>query len=444
MRKSRVISSIGLLSLTLIVSACGKAAGPAEPAPGQTPDTSPPPATVNNQPVTVKIAVHAGIVNDNDLKRYFIEPVKAKYPHITIERINVADKGLSLPELVSTNAVPDMVINYPYNLTDLTQLGISYNMDELIKTHKLDLNRISPEYLESIKIVNGSNFYTGLPMNNNTFALFFNKDLFDRFGVSYPKDGMTWDEVREISVKLTRSENGVQYYGLFPDNVYRGAYQASVPFVDLQNNKSVFQTDAWKNLFELWYSLYKYPGAEIMPKEMNTVNGFKTGQIAMFSGYSGQLPDLLSMKDLNWDVVTYPTNKVAPGVGQRVDSPMMSITSTSKVKDAAMQIISVILSDEVQTEMTRNLQSSVLKDPKINAQFGKATPELASKNVVAFTKLKVAVLKPFGFVPVGSAAGIPITAFTELLYAGKDVNTVLREADEKMEKVIAEELQKKK
>jgi hypothetical protein len=31
--------------------------------------------------------------------------------------------------------------------------------------------------------------------------------------------------------------------------------------------------------------------------------------------------------------------------------------------------------------------NSVLKDPKINAQFGKATPELAKKNVVAFTKL---------------------------------------------------------
>jgi multiple sugar transport system substrate-binding protein len=437
MQKTWTFKSFAILSLALFVSACGSST----PSKTEDPAAKPSPA-VNNQPVTVKIAVHAGIVNDADLKRYFIDPVKQKFPHITIERINTADKGSTLNELVAANAIPDMVINYPYNLTDLTKLGIDYNMDALIKTHGIDLNRISPEYLESIKVVNGFNYYTGLPMNNNTFALFYNKDIFDRFGVPYPKDGMTWDEVREVAVKLTRNDGGVQYYGLFPDNVYRGAYQASLPFVDLKNNKSVFQTDEWKNLFQLWYNLYTYPGAPIMPKEMNTVHGFKTGQIAMFSGYSGQLPDLLGMKDLKWDVVTYPSNKVAPGVGQRVDSPMMSITSTSKVKDAAMQIISVILSDEVQTEMTKNLQSSVLKDPKINAQFGKANPELSSKNVVAFTKPKVAVLKPFGFVPVGSAAGIPIAAFTDLLYAGKDVNTVLREADEKMSKVIAEELQK--
>lgn len=435
MRKVWSLRSLGVLLLIPIVSACASSgSNKGDPSGKQVP--------VNNEPVTVKIGVHMGLLNDNDFKRYFIDPVKLKFPHITIERINTAEKGSTLNELVASNSIPDMVINYPYNLTDLTKLGIDLNMDELIKKHKVDLNRISPEYLESVKIVNGFNYYTGLPMSNNTFALFYNKDLFDRFGVPYPKDGMSWDEVREVAVKLTRSDSGVQYYGLFPDNVYRGAYQASLPFVDLKNNKSVFQTEEWKNVFQLWYSLYKMPGAEIMPKELNTVNGFKTGQIAMFSGYSGQLPDLLSLKGFNWDVVTYPYNKAAPGVGQRVDSPMMSITNTSKSKDAAMQIISVILSDEVQTELTKNLQSSVLKDPKINAQFGKATPELSSKNVVAFTKPKVAVLKPFGFVPVGSAAGIPITAFTELLYSGKDVNTVLREADEKMTKVIAEELQK--
>lgn len=437
------VQALSVLSLALIVSACGGSSKPADSTAKPGDSTAKPPA-VSNQPVTVKIAVHAGAINDDNLKKYFIDPVKAKFPHITIERVNTADKGNSLTELVAANAVPDMVINYPYNLTDLSLLGIHFNMDDLIKKHGVDLNRLSPEYLESIKIVNGFNYYTGLPMTNNTFALVYNKDLFDRFGVAYPKDNMTWDEVREVAVKLTRNDKGVQYYGLFPDNVYRGAYQMSVPFVDLKDNKSVFQTDAWKNLFILWESLYKIPGAEIMPKEMNTVNAYKTGQVAMWSGYSGQVPDYVAMKDLKWDVVTYPTNKGAPGVGQRVDSLMMSITSTSKAKDAAMQIISVVLSDEVQTEFSKNLQSSVLKDPKINANFGKATPELASKNVVAFTKLKVALLKPFGFVPVGSAAGIPIAAFTDLLYSGKDVNTLLREADEKMNKVIAEELQKKK
>lgn len=439
MKKTWTFKSFIILLLALFVSACGSST------PSKTEDpTAKPSPTVNNQPVTVKIALHAGMVNDAELKKYFIDPVKKKFPHITIERINTADKDSKLNVLVATGSIPDLVIDWPYNLTDLTKLGLDYNMDALIKTHGIDLNRISPEYLESIKLLNGFDYYTGLPMFNNTFALFYNKDIFDRFGVPYPKDGMTWDEVRDVAAKLTRNDGGVQYFGLFPDNVYRGAYQLSLPFVDLKDKKPVFQTDEWKNLFQFWYSLYNYTGAPIMPKELDTYKGFKTGQIAMYASHSGLVPDMLLSKDLNWDVVTYPTNKLAPGVGQRVDAPMMSVTNTSKVKDAAMQIISVILSDEVQTEMTRDLKSSVLKDPKINAQFGQATPELSSKNVVAFTKLKAAVLKPFGFIPVGSAAGIPIAAFNDMLWAGKDVNTLLREADEKMAKVIADELSKTK
>ncbi|MDF2720035.1 MAG: hypothetical protein K0R28_6960 [Paenibacillus sp.] len=120
MQQPRKISALAILSLIFFVSACG--GGETKPA-DQTPPAAPKPAA-NNQPATVKIAVHAGLLNDNDLKRYFIDPVKQKFPHITIERINVADKGSSLNELVASNATPDMVINYPYNLTDLTKLGI--------------------------------------------------------------------------------------------------------------------------------------------------------------------------------------------------------------------------------------------------------------------------------------------------------------------------------
>lgn len=419
-----------MLVSALIAGGCSKSGGEA-------------PTEVSKEPVTLKIAGTAALAGEGFFDRYFTNPLKRHHPHITLEFINMSQKGTTFAELLAAGSIPDVVVNYPYNLADLTMNGLAYNMDELIQKHKFDLNRISSEYLESAKTVTGLNYLTGIPMFNNTFALFYNKDVFDRFGVTLPKDGMTWNDVRELAIKLNRMDHGVQYYGLFPDNIFRGAYQASLPFVDLANNKPVFQTEGWKNLFELWGSLYRMPGIEVMPKELNTVNGFKTGQIAMWSGYSSQLPDLVKQTGLNWDVVTYPSMKEAPGVSQRVDSLMLSVTAQSKAKDAAMQLISVLLTDEVQKDFSRNLRASVLKDPKINAEFGKDTPELSSKNVAAFIKPKFALLQPFGFVPVGSAVGIPNDAFTEYLYSGKDINTLLREADEKISKVIAEALIKK-
>src|SRR5690606_18255277 len=143
------------------------------------------------------------------------------------------------------------------------------------------------------------------------------------------------------------------------------------------------QNQDWKELFELWYSLWNV-GPEIITN-VNYVNAFKEGTVAMLSGYTGNIFTMLDTEGLNWDVVTYPTNPKAPGVGQRVDSVILSVTEQSKNKDAAFRVISVILSDEVQTAMSKNAMMSVLKDRKVHDQFGKDTPELADKNVVAFT-----------------------------------------------------------
>jgi multiple sugar transport system substrate-binding protein len=53
----------------------------------------------------------------------------------------------------------------------------------------------------------------GMPVSTTSGALFHNKDLFDKFGVPYPKDGMTWDVLYELAKKMTRNEGGVQYKG---------------------------------------------------------------------------------------------------------------------------------------------------------------------------------------------------------------------------------------
>lgn len=424
MRKGWLFTFL-MASIIVLLAACGSGKS------GGGSDTS---------PVTLQIAGHSGSIPEDNFNQFIAEPVKKIYPHITLERIDIAQPGMSFRELVTAGQVPDIVYDYPYVLTDFTRMGMAYNMEDLIKKHKFDLNRIQPEFLDSIKEVSSLNYLIGLPMYNNAFALFYNKDLFDRMGVNPPTDNMTWQDVRALAIKMTRVEDRVQYRGLWADLVYRGAYQVGLSYADFKNHKPVFQTAEWKELFELWHSLWN-TGTEINTN-INYVNAFKEGQVAMISGYTGNIFEMLKVEGLNWDVVTYPTNPKAPGVGQRVDSVIFSVTEQSKHKDAAFQVISVILSDEVQTAMSKKAMMSVLKDRKIHDQFGKDTPELADKNVVAFTKLKLATLKSFGYLPTGVAVGIPINAFIEVLN-GKDINSALREADEKMAQAIQEERMKK-
>jgi multiple sugar transport system substrate-binding protein len=382
---------------------------------------------IKNDPAVVKLA---GQLSDEVLAA-FVNAVQKKYPYISIERINIAEKGQAVPELVAAGNIPDLIMAPPLNILPFQALGLYYNVEELVTRHKFDLNRIKPEYLESIKVGSFADYLVGLPIFNNGFGLFYNKDLFDRFGVTYPKDGMTWEEIRELAVKLTRTENGVTYYGIHPNSVFWGAYQLGLPFIDTANNKSMFQSQGWKDLFQMWQRLYQSNGT-VVPMTLPAIKGFQDGQIAMTMGYSSILETMVKQKELNWDIVTYPVNPAAPGIGQRVDSFNLVVTSQSKVKDAAFRVIEVILSEEVQTTLSRGGKVSVLKDPKIHEQFGQANADLQKKNVVALTKPNLAIVKPFKFPFETNPATLISTTFNSVIYDQKDINTALREAEEKM------------
>lgn len=429
--KKFTLLTVSTLALLAVVSAgCGgsiQQGQPSSPSGG----TSTPEAPAKAEPVTVKFAANKAVMSAEEVQMYIIDPVKAKHPHISIQMIDTAEKGRTLTDLVAAKEIPDIYANFPLNLNELVDLKLAMNMQELIQTYKFDLNRLQPEFIESIKIGTSLDTLAGLPMFNQSFALFYNKDLFDKMAVPYPKDGMTWEQARDLAVKMTRSESGVQYYGLWPDGVYRGAYQLSLPWADFKTNKPVFQSEGWKDLFTMWYDLYKIPG--YAPKGTNYSKEFNEGRLAMMSGSTTTLKNMLAVPNLNWDVVTYPQNQKAPGVGQRVDAFVLTVPSQSKQKEAAFQVISTILSNEVQTLMSRNGRLSVLKDADIQAAFAKNISELQSKNAIVFTKPKLAILQTFKNLP---AATIVNQAFDAMLYEGKDVNTVLREADEKMNQEI--------
>lgn len=414
-------------TVVLLLAGCGAK----EEEPGSRPAES-----EARKPVTIRLAASGGL--EKEILGYIGDAVSRKYPHITLQGINMSDQGQRLAELVAANQIPDIVANGVGNISgDFIPLQLAFDLSGLIEAHKFDTSRIDPIYFESIRVGSGIREPIGIPLWNQAFGLIYNPDLFDKFGVAYPKDGMTWEQVRDLAVTMTRSEGGVQYYGLWADNVFRGAYQLALPFADWSQNKALFQTNEWKELFAYWYDLYRIPGYP--PKGTNMMNLFYEGRLAMMSGSTGTAQTLLARPQLNWDVVTYPTNPKAPGVGQRVNDFNLFIASTSENKDAAFEVISVALSDEVQLDLSRKLRMSSLKSDTIRQEFGKGIPELQTKNIIAFTKPKLAELQQFKNIAAHNFAN---NAFNAVLYDGKDINTALREADELMNKAIQAELNK--
>ncbi|MFE5319120.1 ABC transporter substrate-binding protein [Paenibacillus sp. NPDC056579] len=432
------------LCCTVSLAGCSGSAKPADtPAVSETKPNDAIPE-LSKDPVTVKIMASGGMFSDDEVQKYIVEPVKKKYPQITIERINAS--ASKLPELISAGEIPDIVANYPGPMgSNLAEYKLIYNMEPLMKKYRFDTSRFAPEALETLKIAGGQDYLAGLPAYTNSFALFYNKDVFDKFGIPYPKEGMYWDEVAELAKQLTRTDNGVAYRGIFPDGIGRIQQQLSIPFADFNTNKSLLANDSWKEAFTIWGSLFKIPGLTegdfAVPNAGKNQTAFASGTLAMIASHSNLL-NTLKTSPINWDMVTYPQHRKAPGIGQRLDSPILSISEQSKVKDAAFLVLDTILSDEVQKEMMRGGRLTVLKDEKLRAEFGKGLKEFEGKNLAAMTKLKFAVMTPFKYLPDGEVDKVLSKAFNAYIIDQTDMNTALRTADEEMNKLIQDKLRK--
>ncbi len=79
----------------------------------------------------------------------------------------------------------------------------------MLKQHHVNLGRVEPYIIEYVKIASTKDELFGFPLTQSFHALYYNKDILDKFGVPYPKDGMKWDQVYQLAKELTRLENGV-------------------------------------------------------------------------------------------------------------------------------------------------------------------------------------------------------------------------------------------
>jgi multiple sugar transport system substrate-binding protein len=397
------------------------------------------------QPVTVKIAGPANWFPEQEWNDYFIKPVQAKYPNIKVELTNVpTNTDANWDALVASGIKPDIVIGATVSMIVQGSRGLLQDMEPLLKKHKFDLSRIDDAGVQSVKLMNGGTL-AGIPFTVHFGALYYNRDLFDKFGVSYPKDGMTWEDARELAKKVTRKDGDVNYYGLTTDNPQRVASMLSLPLVNPATLKANVSNDAWKRVFETLKSIYDIPGnwappgAKTLTSEANFREYFQKGQLAMLVGQNWL--DLLAPQNtsINWDLAGMPTFKEAPGKGFRHDSWYIAVSKTSSNPDAAYYVLETLLSDEVQTQFARNARLMTIKNESLRKEFGANLPYLKGKNLNAiYATRPVAISGSYAY--ENNLTGTITTALTNLMdQKVPDINTALRQAEDSINKFIDEQ-----
>ncbi len=195
------------------------------------------------------------------------------------------------------------------------------------------------------------------PVNWDTIAIFYNKDLFDAAGLDYPTSDWTWDDFAAAAAALTDPANDV--YGAAVYSEYQAGYPNFIastgiaPVVNpartectLDDPASLEALNFLKGLYDAGYM----PSISIMggASADDAFNFWLAGRVAMVSGGSWKLPAAIEQASFNWNVVQLPRNPDSGRTRSILHSVGYVASSRAANPDLAANLILFLASDEGQ------------------------------------------------------------------------------------------------
>jgi multiple sugar transport system substrate-binding protein len=433
----------GLLLLTVPVivasmTACG--GDQSAKAPGKTEESKPAAAP---QPVTLTMTNHKSVgFTEKDFQTYFVEPVRKKYPHITLEYIK-PDKGSELEDLIAAGKTPDLIFASNGYFALLKQLDLMSDMTEFVKKYKVDLSVFDQPILSRIREAGDKGELFSIPFSLNYGAMYYNKAIFDKFAVPYPKDLMSFEEILPLARRINRTENNVQYIGFEPQYADTIAGQLGVPSVG-SDDKPNFDKPEFRRVLDFLKQVYSIPG-QIGPNDKFNWgrNGLlKDQNLAMFldwtNDFAAPAEEASKAGFTTWDISGLPNFQDKLGQGRTVDSHMTFISKSSKHKEEAFQVILESLTKETQMLVSANARISSIPDKTIQANYAKNFASYNGKKVQnIFLTKQTPSQKPSNY---GSKATSIIREEQKFMAIGnKDSNTAIKDAVERTLKNIEED-----
>ncbi len=236
---------------------------------------------------------------------------------------------------------PDLMYmwNYPHYKDALEPL------DDYIAKEGADFKN---NYYEALLTYNSmDNKVLGMPVGYTTHAVYYNKDLFDKANVEYPKPGWTWDDLIATAKALNNPAENISGFAFSgkPDpydfEMYLWSNGSSYCDKD-GNTKDYLNSDKAVEVFTMFQNMLKDGYA--ITTEGSGATEMKSGKVAMFINGSWSI-DSLKEANINFGLAELPSFK-----GQKpisiISTSGLSMSKDSKNKEAAWEVIKYWTSDK--------------------------------------------------------------------------------------------------
>lgn len=242
-------------------------------------------------------------------------------------------------------SMPDVFWMHPEKVYTYVEGSALMDLTDKIADSNIDLSNY-PKYIGEDFNVDGSQW--AIPKDYSTMGLWYNKDLFDAAGVSYPDDTWTWDDWYEAAGKLTDTENGI--YGMLAqcnsqDYYYNLIFANGSDIIDEMETDSLY--DETKTIEAIEYAV-SFIEAGYAPSTADLASTtalqyFESGRAAMLTAGSWYAVELTNIDGLNCDVAPLPKQaqrgSICGGMGY-------SIAANTKYPEEAWKFVEYLGSYE--------------------------------------------------------------------------------------------------
>lgn len=300
--------------------------------------------------VTIKFSSWGSETEISELKPLILD-FEQKNPDIKIEFLHIPQNYFEkLHLLVASNTTPDVVFINNINGAIYEENNIFYDLTEYLKEDK-DLSSKS-FYPQSLKSFTYNNKLYAIPRDVSNLVVFYNKDLFNKYHIKYPKKEWNLQDFLKTAQLLSKDTNNDGQTDLFgvgfdvqplfwmPFVWSNGGYLLSsdLKHLGINNSHTIQGIQFYSDLRNKYHVA---PSAAYIGSA-TTSQLFMQEKIAMQINGRWSVPRFRKDIKFNWDIAQFP--KGAKGSIVDADSSGWAISQQSKHKKEAWRFIKFLAS----------------------------------------------------------------------------------------------------
>lgn len=220
-------------------------------------------ANADGEKITIRVTWW-GEISENDAEMMMIEKFNAEHDDIEVIADVVPGDGYGdrLLTSFSTGAGYDIFASGEGDFYKWVGANMPLSLNDLIANDSVWVNGMN-EAIYNFGNIGGQQYY--LVRDYNPLCLFYNKDVFDKYGVEYPTADWTWEDAIAAAKKMTvKNDDGT--YECFGFNAQSWAYGAMTYFASMGLdivNEDCTEVEGYLNSPEFAAALSEYVGFSV-------------------------------------------------------------------------------------------------------------------------------------------------------------------------------------